>query len=58
MDSTKKNEEIARKIINIFGENDCTAAESKEILNYVGSIIGRFATVQKTDEELFEVKDC
>lgn len=57
MKVTRKNEEISRKIINIFGENNCTVAESKEILNYVGSIIGIFATVQKTDNKLFEVKN-
>jgi len=57
IEATRKNEEIARTILNIFGESNCTVAESKEILNYVGSIIGIFATVQKTDNKLFEVKN-
>lgn len=55
MEATKKNEEITRKIINIFAENELTVAESKEILIFATRKVDRFATVKRINEKLFEV---
>ncbi|MEY8002013.1 hypothetical protein AB8U03_17855 [Clostridium sp. Mt-5] len=57
MKATKKNEEIARRIINILGEKECTVAESIRILSFVSNEISNFTTVQKIDKKLFETQN-
>lgn len=52
--ATKANEEVARTIINILAEKNCTVSESQEILRYVSQNLGQHATVQKADRELFD----
>ncbi|MBO8170198.1 MAG: hypothetical protein H0Z35_13645 [Thermoanaerobacteraceae bacterium] len=53
MEATKKNEQLARQIINLLAEKECTVAEAEEILRYVRQSLGRFTTVRKVEKELF-----
>lgn len=49
-----KNERVARQIINIFAENNCTVEEANSILSYVRNTISAISTVQEVKEKLFE----
>lgn len=57
MRATSKNEKTARAIINVLAENGHTVAEASSILHYVNQTILDFATIQKTDKELFHGLD-
>lgn len=55
MKATEKNEKIARDIINLLAENNCTVKESTEILRWISDAVQITAPVQKETEKLFEV---
>ena len=55
MQATAKNEKIARELINVLAENSCTVADADSILRFVSEAVKIKATVQKSDEKLFEV---
>lgn len=55
MNATSKNEKIARTIINVLAENECTTKEASEILSFVERSIYDSAVVRKANEKLLEV---
>jgi hypothetical protein len=48
MKDTEKNMKIAREVIDILAENNCTVSESLKILDYVTRQIPQGATVKST----------
>lgn len=45
MEATPKNCRIAEEIISLLAKQNCTVANAKEILNFVGQRISNTATV-------------
>jgi len=54
MEATVKNEKIARSIINLLAENECTVNEAQDILRFVSMKISMLSTVQKTEKPLLD----
>ncbi|KLU61442.1 hypothetical protein CEB3_c21210 [Peptococcaceae bacterium CEB3] len=53
VEATAKNEKIARTIVNLLAENECTLDAAFEILDYVRDTVQERTTVQNIHEKLF-----
>ena len=49
MEATKQNYQIAKKIIELLINENCTVKQSEEILSFVGTTIRNTSTVQRTE---------
>lgn len=49
MEATKQNYQIARQIIELFANENCTVRQSEEILSFVGTTIRNTSTVQRSE---------
>lgn len=49
MEATKQNYQIARQIIELFANENCTVKQSEEILSFVGTTIRNASTVQRSE---------
>lgn len=56
MEATERTEKIARDMISLLAENNCTVKEAQEVMQYVHMSILNFSVVQKTSEKLFKTE--
>ena len=57
MYATKKNEKIARQIINLLAEEKVSLGDAEQILIYVRLTIPAASSVQPVSEKLFDCND-
>lgn len=50
MEATKKNYQLARQIIEMFANENCTVRQSEEVLAFVGMTIRNVSTVQLPEQ--------